>query len=48
MTKHNFKKPVNNLKQFGVGFLLFAFCLQIFSFVATAQLMKDRNVEKKS
>ena len=48
MNELNFKNLTNNLKQFGAGFLLVAFCLQMFSFTATAQFVKDRSVEKKA
>ena len=47
MNKLNFNKLTNNLKQFGAGFLLVAFCLQIFSFTATAQFAKDRSADRK-
>ena len=46
MNKLNFNNLTNNLKQFGTGFLLVAFCLQIFSFTTTAQFAKDRNEKK--
>jgi hypothetical protein len=47
MKKPDFNKLANNLKQFGAGFLLVAFCLQIFSFTTTAQFVKSRNAERK-
>jgi hypothetical protein len=47
MNKLNFKKPVINLKQFGTGFLLAAFCLQPLASTATGQFAKDRQAEKQ-
>ena len=47
MNKLNFNKLTNNLKQFGAGFLLVAFCLQILSFTATAQFVKAPSADRK-
>lgn len=48
MNELNSKTSNNNLKQIGTGFLLAAFCLQMFSFTATAQLVNDKNAAKQN
>ncbi len=48
MNKSNFKKSATRLKQFGTGFLLVAFSLQIFPSAASAQFTNDRRTGKKA
>ena len=46
MNELNPNKSTSNLKQFSAGLLTVAFCMQIMSFTATAQFVKDRKADK--